>query len=129
MTLDQAIHTADELTPNQIERARKIDWLNRLDGRIYRDILCQHERRNAEEVPDVCPHYDQATPPDTELLAIAPYDEMYRFYLEMHINLANQEYDRYNNSATLHAEKYGEFARMWHRTHRPLCSQNAVWRF
>ncbi|MBR3105870.1 MAG: hypothetical protein IKH30_01650 [Clostridia bacterium] len=129
ITLEQALHTVDELTPNQIERARKIDWLNRLDGRIYREIYCTHERRNAEEVPDVCPRYTQATHPDTVLLAPEPYGEIYRFYLEMQIHLANQDYDRYNNSAALYAEKYGEFARMWHRTHKPLGSRGAIWRF
>ena len=120
MTIDQAIHTADELKPNQIERARKIDWLERLDRRIFHDLICTHERKSGDETPAFFAGYGQDTHPDTVLLAPAPYDEIYRFYLEMHIDLVNQEYDKYNNSAMLYDASWGQLARMWHREHRPL---------
>ena len=107
----------DELKPNQIERARKIEWLSRLDGLIYREIILRHARKDTEMT--ACPHYDQATPPDTELLAKAPYDEIYRFYLETHIDLANQEYGKYNNSAALFSAAWGRMARAYHREHEP----------
>lgn len=129
MTIDQAIHTADELKPNQIERARKIDWLSRLDGRIYKELMCTHERKSPEEVPDEFTGYKQDTDPDAVLLAPAPYDEIYRFYLEMHIDLANQEYDKYNNSAVLYGNAWGQLSRMWHREHRPLEGATAHLRF
>lgn len=127
MTLDQALHTADEMKPNQVERARKIAWLSTLDRRIYRDVMCTHEKD--EHVPDTFTGYGQDTDPDTELLAKAPYDEIYRFYLEMQIDLANQEYDQYNNSAVLYANAWGQFARAYHREHKPLEGAGAVWRF
>lgn len=120
MTIDQALHTVDELKPNQVERARKIEWLSRVDKRVYRDVLCRHEREDADEVPDTFTGYSQDTPPDTELLIKAPYDEIYRFCLEMQIDLANLEYDKYNNSAALYANAMGEFTRDWHRRHKPL---------
>ena len=44
---------------------------------------------------------------------------MYRFYLEMHIDLANLEYDKYNNSAALFTSAMGQYKRWYHRTHRP----------
>ncbi len=125
MTIDQAIHTVDMLKPNQIERARKIDWLETLDRRIYQDLMCTHGRGNEREVPDRFDGYGQDTDPDTVLLAPPPYDEIYRFYLEMHIDLVNQEYDKYNNSAQLYANAWGELARMWHREHRPLEGKKA----
>lgn len=129
MTIDQAIHTADELKPNQIERARKIDWLSRLDASIYRELMCTHERKSAEEVPDEFAGYRQDTNPDTVLLTPPPYDEIYRFYLEMQIDLANQEYDKYNNSAVLYATARGQLYRMWNREHRPLEAAGANLRF
>ena len=129
MTIDQALHTADELKPNQIEKARKIDWLSRLDQRIYKELMCKHTRKSEEEVPDEFTGYSQETDPDTVLLAPAPYDEIYRFYLEMHIDLVNQEYDKYNNSEQLYANAWGELARMWHREHCPLESCGAHLRF
>ncbi len=128
MTIDQALHTVDELHPNQLERARKVAWLSQLDKRVYREVLCRHHMNRGEEIPERFDGYDQHTDPDTELLIREPYDEVYRFYLEMHIDLANQEFDRYNNSMALYSEKYGEFARAYHRTHRPL-DDGDVWSF
>ncbi len=129
MTIDQAIHTVDELKPNQIERAWKIDWLERLDRRIYHDLMCTHERGNEQEEPDRFDGYGQDTDPDTVLLAPPPYDEIYRFFLEMHIDLVNQEYDKYNNSAILYANAWGQLARMWNREHRPIQEDGAHLQF
>ena len=124
MTIDQAIHTVDILKPNQIERARKIEWLSELDRRIYRDLICTHQR-GAEETPEAFGGYGQYTDPDTVLLAPPPYDEIYRFFLEMHIDLVNQEFDKYNNSAALYAAAWGRLSRMWHREHKPLGTEGA----
>ena len=115
MTLEQAIFLADELKPNQIERARKIEWLCRLDQQIYKDLILRHDRQG--DSPLEMPQYTQETPPDTELLAKAPYDEIYRFCLETHIDLTNQEYGKYNNSAALYADAWGRLARAYHREH------------
>ena len=116
MTIDQALHTVDSLKPNHIERARMIEWLDRMDRRIYRDVMLTHESRG--DVPETFPGYTQATDPDTELLAKPPHDEMYRFYLEMQIDLANREYESYNNNAGLFDAAFGKFAREWHRGHK-----------
>ena len=116
MTIEQAIFLVDELKPNQIEKARKIEWLAHLDGRIYQEVICCHE---GKESAAVFIPYTQETPPDTELLVKAPFDELYRFYLEMHIDLANQEYDKYNNSAQLYANALSQYKRWYHREHRP----------
>ena len=118
MTIEKAIFLADELKPNQIERERKIEWLSRLDERLFEEVVKTHEKdRDAMErfVP-----YTQDTDGDTELIAKAPYDELYRFYLEMHIDLANLEYDKYNNSSVLYLNALGQYKRHYHRTHRPL---------
>ena len=128
MTLDQALHTVDELKPNQIERARKIEWLSKLDLMIYRELICTHER-GKEQAPDAFGGYDQNTHPDTVLLAPPPYDEIYRFFLEMHIDLVNQEYDKYNNSSALYESAFGNFSRAWHRNHKPLPTAGAWMEF
>ena len=128
MTLDEAILTVDELKPNQIDRVRKIQWLSALDLLIYRELICTHQR-GKENAPDTFSGYDQNTDPDNLLLAPPPYDEIYRFYLEMHIDLANREFDQYNNSAALYAAAWGRLSRMWHREHRPLSTEGAYLRF
>ena len=127
MTLEKAIFEVDELKPNQIERAQKIKWLSRLDQRIYEQIMCTHERDG--RVPDEFIPYTQETDPDTELLVPEPFGEIYRFYLEMQIDLLNLEYDKYNNSAALYANALGQFSRYWHREHKPLRSAGAHHQF
>ena len=122
MTLENVILTVDELKPNQIERARKIEWLSELDLMIYRELVCTHHR-GPEEIPDTFSGYDQTTDPDAVLLAPPPYDEIYRYFLEMHIDLVNQEFDKYNNSAALYGAAWGRLSRMWHREHRPLSAE------
>ena len=42
MTIEEAIFLVDEMKPNQIERARKIEWLSRLDERLFREVICAH---------------------------------------------------------------------------------------
>ncbi len=128
MTVDQAIHTVDELKPNQIDRARKIQWLSALDLQIYRELICTHERGRGE-APETFGGYDQTTDPDSLLLAPPPYDEIYRFYLEMHIDLVNREFDQYNNSAALYAAAWGRLSRMWHREHKPIGTEEARLKF
>ena len=116
MTIDEAIHLADELTPNTIMRTRKLEWLSRLDQRIFKEIMNGHVDK---EAPAEMPAYDMDTDPDTQLLAGAPHDEMYRFYLEMQYHLANMELDKYNNAAVLYANAWQTFAREYHRDHKP----------
>ena len=127
MTIDEAIALVDELKPNQVERARKIDWLGQLDHWIFVSLMQTHER-DADVPEDFIP-YTQETNPNTVLLAKAPYEELYRFFLEMHIDLVNQEYDKYNNSSALYANAWGQFSRAWHRNHKPLLTSGAWMEF
>lgn len=117
MTVEKALFLVDELKPNQIEKARKLEWLTNVDRYIFDHVIQTHEPD--EDTPTEYAGYDQATEPDTELLVQAPFDELYRFYLEMHIDLANQEYDKYNNSAQLYANALSQYKRWYHREHRP----------
>ena len=118
MTIDEAIFQADELNPNTVERARKIEWLSSLDRLIFVELIKTHE--GAENTPASFDGYDQDTAPDTVLLASGPYEDFYRHNLEMHIHLVNQEYDKYNNSAALFGEIFGQYRRAYHREHKPL---------
>lgn len=126
MTIQKALDLIDELKPSQVEEDQKIAWLSQLDERIFREILCAHEKDPG--MPEEFTGYTPATDRETELLAPAPYDEIYRFYLEMQIDLANMEIDKYNNSMLLYNNAWNELARMWRKSHMPL-SPGRYWRF
>ena len=116
MTMEKAIFQADELKPNQVARALKIEWLSHLDRRVFKEVFSTHEPD--AETPKAFDGYTQDTPPDTELLVKPPYDDVYLYFLAMQIDLANLEYDKYNNNLLLFSEAWGQFTRAYHREHR-----------
>lgn len=87
MTIDQAISQVDALTFNQIDAAAKRAWLARLDALIRTEVHGAHTG---------CPDAPES---EDALLVPAPYDALYRWYLEMHIHDANGELLKYNNAA------------------------------
>lgn len=95
MTLGDACETVDRLAGNQIELEMKVKWLSTLDSMLHREILLRHQGTCCAAFGG----YSGETDPDQELLAPEPYDEIYRWYLEMQIHDANGEILKYNNAA------------------------------
>ena len=98
MTIREATDLVDRLTANQISGADKLAWLSGLDGSLYLSVWRTHRMPGRAAFEG----YGLTTPPDTLLLAEPPFDEIYRWYLEMQIHGANGETARYNAAA----EKY-----------------------
>lgn len=63
--------------------------------------------------------YNENTSLDTELIAPAPYDRMYKSWLESRIDYANGEYSKYNNSVTVFNADYLSYQRAYNRKHMP----------
>lgn len=95
MTISQAVSHFDTLTPNQIGLPVKVAWLSRLDGQICKEVLSTHEGT----APADFAGYTAATDVDTVLLVPHPYDEIYRWYLEMMVWDTMSEMAKYNNAA------------------------------
>lgn len=86
LTAWQLLGRVDALLPNQYSRAEKMQWLAQAEGFVLREV------RQAEgPLPEVTEGY--------VLTAEAPYDELYRHYVEAQIHYANGETARYNNAA------------------------------
>lgn len=116
MTIQDAITRTDTLKFNTYELADKINWLSKLDWMLKRLVIDTHEgaKDNA-----FC-GYTADTDTSTELLAPAPYDEMYLRWLEAQIDLANGEIDKYNASIMLFNTEYEAYENYYNRTHMPL---------
>lgn len=95
MTLANAMSLTDRQVINEIPAADKIRWLSQLDWTLYRTVLQAHVIPGLPEYAG----YDENTPADTLLLADPPFDEIYRWYLEMQIHGVNAEAARYNAAA------------------------------
>ena len=116
MTIIKAINAIDSVKPNNYTQEDKVKWLSTLDGMIKKEIIDTHEGADTVDFKG----YDENTPLETELLVIAPYDEIYLLWLEAKIDYANGEYYKYNNSITMYNSAYSAYQRYYNRTHMPI---------
>lgn len=87
LTAGEVLSQVDAMLPNQYTAAEKLRWLAQAEGFVKREIF--HDRGVLSEMTT-----------DTALCVPAPYDEMYRHYIEAQIHYANAEMSRYNNAST-----------------------------
>ena len=125
MKIIEALDRIDALKSNIYPHEEKVKWLNQLDASIYRELVATHE--DAEDCT-----YDPNTPYtmdmfDTELIAPAPYEEMYLDWLEAKIDYYNGELTKYNNSIARYNDMYFEFSRWYNRNHMPLGKKIRYW--
>lgn len=116
MKIAQAIARLDSLKHNVFPIEEKIAWLSRLDHTIKKHIIDTHE--GGADV--VFQGYTPETDPETELLAPAPFDEMYLHWMEAQIDYYNDELDRYNKSMQMFQTEYNGYERWYNRNHMPL---------
>ena len=86
LTAGRMLGRVDALLPNQHSREEKMRWLAEAEGFVLREV-----QQLAGALPEVTEGY--------VLTAEAPYDQMYRYYVEAQIHYANGETVRYNNAA------------------------------
>ena len=120
MTVNQALDAVDALQPNTFSRAEKLAWLSRVEALVKTQILdtCQAAPAFSGYGPD--------TPGETELLAAAPWDELYLRYLQAQMDLANGEVARYENSGALYNRLFAACRNHYNRTHVP---KSTGWQF
>jgi hypothetical protein len=119
MKISEAINRIDTLKFNTYTQSEKVAWLSTIDGTIKREVIDTHE--GGEEV--VFEGYTDDTPLETELLAPAPYDDLYIKWLEAQIDYANAEYGKYNNSKLAFNTAYTAYESWYNRQHMPLGKQ------
>lgn len=121
MNIRDALDQVDALKPNQFDERQKIYWLSQVDQRIYNDVVLRHEMD--ESMPATFGGYPPDVDQDTQLLAGAPFDALYRWWLEAMIDLGNGELGKYQNSMLLFNSAWNDFAKDYRRKHMPLGQQ------
>lgn len=118
MTIKEAISAADALKPNQYDAAQKRAWLSELDGRIHRELILTHAHDAAQEEFS---GYGEDADEDTALLVPYPFAaDVYGWYLQSMIDLANGESGKYNQSAAQYNSAYSGYSNWYHRVAAPL---------
>lgn len=123
MTIKEAISRIDDLMRNSYTTENKIAWLSRVDTMLKAHIIDKHEGHEEVQFAGYSPDADQ----DTELIAHAPYDEMYPLFLESQIHYYNGEYDKYNNAIVNFQAVYDEYAAWYVANHTPLSKGRFLW--
>ena len=116
MTVSEAVFLVDKMKPNRFSPEEKYRWLTDIDGMIVRELIDTHED---SPLTGEYKGYLLGRDDDVELIAPAPYDVLYRWYLESQIDLANMEIAKYNNSRNLFNQAYLTYTDRYNRTHMP----------
>ena len=116
MTIAQVKEKLTALKPHAYSAAEVLDWLSKIEGRVFAEIIQTHEN------PDLITFagYTTSTADTTALIAPTPYDELYLYGLMVQADLHNMELDKYNNSAALFNAAYDAFTRFWNREYLPV---------
>lgn len=114
MTLGSLLSLTDALVPNQVSTPVKVLWVSNLELLACRELWETHQGPWAP-----FDGYTGDTPMDTELRIPQPYDEVYRWYLELKLWDAAGEVQRYNNAAGKFNEAWLGYKEYVNRTHPP----------
>lgn len=114
MRIEDVLAEVDETKPSQYDDSLKIQWISRLEGKIYQDVYLTHESDREWEFSgytqdDMC----------AELFVDDTYADLYKYYLFAMIDFHNQEIDRYNNAMIMFNASLDDFKAYYNRTHMP----------
>ena len=124
ITIGEVLSLVDSIKPNTRTAEEKILWLNNIDRMVYEEIIKAHEGFENVEFDG----YDENTPQTQTLLIPKHYGaDIYRFFIETQIDLANAEYSKYNTSMQLFQMAYNNYAQAYTCEHMPLA--NAVFKY
>ncbi len=114
MKIKEAIQIADGLISNSYSVEDKLRWISAVDALLQRELVERYEggqQRNVNYTVDDM---------ETELIAHAPYDDMYVMYITVKIHFFNGETELYNNAAEEYNNILHEYRKWYCRTHRDL---------
>jgi hypothetical protein len=115
VTIQQAIERANEMRRgNSYSDEIKVRWLSELDGSIYHDVIARHKNNKISAMPE----YTDDT--SVELIAEAPFDVLYVYYLMAQIDLASSEINKYNASVSLYNSAYQNYKNHYRRNHQTI---------
>ena len=104
MTIKEAVQRTDALCKlNAYDNETKTFWLEQLDQRIQSELW--------RWSPEDAVRYDWDSCQDHALLAEAPYDRMYLYWLAANIALADGEHSAYQNYFAIFDSAWKEYAR------------------
>lgn len=115
MMLQKAIDYVDEVKPNAFSTAVKVRWINQIEGRLALEIFLMSTEEAAE-----LEYGTSAEELAKKLLVDNPYDDVYTWWLQAQIDLANGEYDRAQNTMAMFNSAWSTFLRWFAQRYDPV---------
>ena len=112
MTANKAIERASNVCPDAYSEEDKLRWISELDGMVKRIV---HQETEAEP-------YRFPEDMDKELVIPAPFDGVYELYILSKIDFHNQEWSKYNNTATAFHAMFEDYKKAYIRENMPKSS-------
>lgn len=117
MTLQEVLAKVDELKANLMSDSTKTGFVNEIEARIHEEVIMKHEHTEEQEV---CPEYNDATDPQTVMLAPTRFGMLYVYYVMGKIDMMNREIEEENNNNARFMTEYRNFTDWYTRNHMPL---------
>lgn len=117
MTVSGAINDCKEKRPNQFSDEDLIKWLSDVELDLVHSVFGRYEGFEQEKA---FTGYTPQTQADTQLLAPAPFDNLYRYWLYAMVDLHNNDITRYNMAATLFLQQLEAFKIYMVQKNKPL---------
>lgn len=124
MKVYEILGIVDELNPNTYDEKIKIDWLSKIEGRIFNECILTHEHELVDDgegnmVEPTFTGYSEEDE-DTDLIVEDTYTDLYRDYLMAMIAYSNGESERYTNSMLMFNTNLQSYYNYYNRTHKPI---------
>ena len=116
MTLTDAIIKADILCANKFDTKQKTAFISYVEAKLIKEVLTRYSDVTYDKS---FKGYDSERDGDTELIAEAPYDEMYSHYVAAQMHLILHEQIHYNNELTIFNSIFEDYKVHMNRTHHP----------
>lgn len=117
MTNREIIDAVDDVKPNAFSEKTKVRWLDSLEGRVMTEVMLMDP---CEVRPFAYPECMEHEP-----LLEPPYDDLYVMWLTAQIDLANGEYEKYQNSMTVFNAAWTGFVRWFAARYEPAQGYHA----
>ena len=123
MTIGQMIEQVDTLRPNAWAEAVKRKWLSDCEQMIINEVILTHEGNESDrERAALFDGYNMLTSEDTLLIIQSPHDDVYRWYLEMQVALANNEHDAFTDAVTMYNQCYQTLRAQYNEMYMPVAN-------
>lgn len=100
MKVGEILAQVNNIKPNALDENTLLTFLNRVEAMVMTEAL--------HVEPETIRRYELPNDIDTELILPPPHDQCYELFLVAEIDLAQQEYATYQNSAALFNAAWSE---------------------